>query len=259
MTILIAEDERHAATRLESMIREMMLDIESISIVSSVAGAVKWLQNHPCADLLFFDIHLGDGLSFEILEQIKVKSPIIFTTAYDQYAIEAFKHNSLDYLLKPIDQNDLKRAIDKYQNQQPLTASQTVIPNMHEWLKIMQQLQKPAYKDRFIVKIGSHIKIIQQSKVLYFFSFQKGTYLRTIDGRNHLIENTIEWIEQMVDPACFFRINRKYVIALTHIDDIITESSSRLKIKMPQQEEDDLIVARERVKEFREWIDGVNH
>ena len=123
----------------------------------------------------------------------------------------------------------------------------------------MQQLQKPAYKDRFIVKIGSHIKIIQQHNVLYFFSFQKGTYLRTIDGRNHLIENTIEWIEQVVDPASFFRINRKYVIALSHINDIITESSSRLKIKMPQQEEDDLIVARERVKEFREWIDGVNY
>jgi DNA-binding LytR/AlgR family response regulator len=256
MTILIVEDEQFAALRLEQLIKGILPDGIHLELVSSVAAAVSWLQNHPAPDLLFLDVHLGDGLSFEIMDRIKVTAPVIFTTAYDQYAIKAFKLNSIDYLLKPIDETELKNAIKKFQNLNKAQAPEISMPDYSQWMQVMQQLQKPAYKDRFTAKVGPRIKIVQQADILYFYSFQKGTFIRTTDGRNYLIENTLEWVEEVVDPSAFFRINRKYVIALAHIADIITESSSRLKLKMPHQEEDDLIVARERVKEFREWIEG---
>jgi DNA-binding LytR/AlgR family response regulator len=256
MTILIVEDEQFAALRLEQLIKGILPDGITLELVSSVAAAVNWLQNHAAPDLLFLDVHLGDGLSFEIMDQIKVTAPVIFTTAYDQYAIKAFKLNSIDYLLKPIDETELKNAIKKFQELSKAQAPEVSIPDYSQWMQVMQQLQKPTYKDRFTAKIGPRIKIVQQQEILYFYSFQKGTFIRTTDGRNYLIENTLEWVEQVVDPSAFFRINRKYVISMAHIAEIITESSSRLKLKMPHQEEDDLIVARERVKEFREWIEG---
>jgi DNA-binding LytR/AlgR family response regulator len=256
MNILIVEDEPFAAQRLEGLIRHIVNDIQTLQIASSVAGAVKWLQSNAAPDLLFCDIHLGDGLSFEIMEQVKVTSPIIFTTAYDQYAIQAFKHNSVDYLLKPIDETELKNAIDKFRHQKQSSSPVIPLPDYAQLVQMMQQMNKPSFKDRFTVKVGPRIKIIQQNEILYFFSFQKGTFIRTIDSRNHLIENTLEVIEQLIDPALYFRINRKYIVSLQNIAEIITESSSRLKLKMPHQEEDDLIVARERVKEFKDWIEG---
>lgn len=254
MTILIVEDEFYAAKRLEDLVTKTMKHPSTIHFTTSVASTVAWLKQNPQPDLIFLDIQLGDGLSFEIFAQVQVGSPIIFTTAFDQFAIKAFKLNSIDYLLKPIDEVELKNAIDKFLAQKP--SSTPPMPDLSIIQQMMDQLRKPTYKDRFTVRIGVKSRIINHPEILYFFSSQKATYLRTTEGRNYLLDYSLEWLEEVIDPQHFFRINRKYIVALPHIGEMIAESSSRIKLKMPQQEEDDLIVARERVKEFKDWVEG---
>ncbi|MBO3698828.1 LytTR family DNA-binding domain-containing protein [Roseivirga sp. E12] len=251
MKVLLVEDESMAAKRLTRLLHDLNPSIEILAQLDSVKRAVKWLNENE-ADLLFFDIQLADGLSFEILEQVQVSAPIIFTTAFDEYAIQAFKLNSIDYLLKPIDPEELGNALKKYED---LFAKREV-PSMNMALieQAMQMMTKK-YKERFVVKIGEHIHTIATNDTAYFFSQEKATYLQTIEKNRFIIDYTLEQVEQLVSPEQFFRINRKYLVSLDAVKDIVTYSNSRLRLILKHSDDMDAIVSRDKVQEFKKWLD----
>lgn len=250
MQVLIIEDEPLAATRLESMIKILRPDFNVVAKIDSVKQTVNWLKsNQP--NLIFMDIQLADGLSFEIFEQTKVNAPVIFTTAYDEYALKAFKVNSIDYILKPIDQAELNNALTKLETLVSPLASQAILNNISQ---AMMALTKK-YKERFVVKVGEHLKSVEVMDVLFFFSLEKTTFAQTRDGRKHILDFTLEELEDMIDPGRFFRINRKYLVAAQAIQDMISYTNSRLKLVLKTSDDNDVIVARERVQEFKEWLD----
>ncbi len=255
MKVLLIEDEKPAANRLTTLIQQYDPDIEIVARLDSVKKSVAWLRANPKPELTFMDIQLGDGLSFEILETIPFKAPIIFTTAYDEYAIKAFKANSVDYLLKPIDFDELSSAIDKYKElHMPGNEPVTTAESMENLQKAIGMLTRQ-YKSRFVVKVGEHLHAIPVEKIAYFFSMEKMTYLQTEKGKKFIIDYPLDRLEEMVDPRNFFRINRKYLVGMDAIQDIITYSSSRLKLNLKQTDEMDTIVSRDRVQAFKEWLD----
>lgn len=254
MRILIVEDEPLAAAQLAAQIAAIKPQAQILAVCDTVQSAVSWIKNNPSPDLSFFDIQLGDGLSFEIFEQVEFKQPVIFTTAFNQYAIQAFKVNSIDYLLKPIEKTDLKRALSKYDNLSQPTTSGISSQALEE---IIFSLKKKNYKERFLVKVGSHLRVAETEDILYFYSFQKGTYLKLNDGKDYLLDQTLEQVEQLINPADFFRINRKFLVSLKSINDVIAYSNSRLKLKVQHPIDDEFLVAREKVKLFKEWLEGV--
>ena len=251
MKVLIVEDESMAAKRLTNLLLKLEPDIEILDQLDSVKTAVKWLSNNQ-ADLLFFDIQLADGLSFEILNQVNIQTPIIFTTAFDEYAIKAFKVNSIDYLLKPIDPVELKHALEKFH--QNFKQPETQQPNMAMLEQAMKMLTKQ-YKERFVVKIGEHIHTIPVSDTAYFFSQDKATFLVTEEKKRYIIDYTLEEVEGLIDPQDFFRINRKYLVSMRAVKDIVSYTNSRLRIILHQSDEMDAIVSRERVQDFKKWLD----
>ena len=249
MKVVIIEDEKPAARRLSRMLNE--IGIEPVAMLHSVEEAVNWFYSNEHPDLLFLDIQLSDGLSFEIFEEVEIKSAIIFTTAYDEYALKAFKLNSVDYLLKPIDSDELKNAVNKYKNIHAKATNQNF--NFEE-LKDLISPSKTNYKKRFTVKIGQHLKMIFIESIECFYSENKATHIHTIDGRNYLIEDTLEQLEMKLQPETFFRVSRKYFVNINAIKDIISYSNSRLKIILQSYNESEIIVSRERVKYFKNWI-----
>jgi len=250
MKVLIIEDEKPAARRLNRMLEKQQVEVSTM--LHSVAEAKQWflINEHP--DLIFLDIQLSDGLSFEIFEEIEIKSAVIFTTAYDQYALEAFKLNSIDYLLKPIDEDDLIAAIEKYKLFKP--QQENAMISFADVKKLLVQETEKKYKTRFTIKIGQHIKMIAVEDIECFYSENKSTYLSKIDGRNYLLDMSLEQLEQELDPKHFFRISRKFFININAVKDIVSYTNSRLKIKLNKYNEQELIVSRERVKEFRIWL-----
>lgn len=256
MKIVVIEDEKAAAKRLISLIQQEIPTAAIVAQIDSVKKSATWFQENASPDLVFMDIQLADGLSFEIFEHTKVSAPIIFTTAYDQYAIQAFKVNSIDYLLKPIDAEELSAAVEKYQSyHQAHSTPKPEQPDLSQLQQALQMLQSPGYKTRFVVKVGEHIKAIPVEEVLYFFSQEKMTYLQTQAGKHFIIDYPLDQLEEMVNPAAFFRISRKYIVRLSAIDDIITYSSSRLKLKLKHSDDSDVLVSRDRVTDFKQWLD----
>ena len=250
MNCLIVEDEKVAADRLVGLIKKCDPSINISEIVQSVKNAVLWLNTHQAPGLIFMDIQLADGLSFEIYEQTIVKTPVIFTTAYDEYALKAFKVNSIDYLLKPVDLNELKNAIDKYkENNSPKEIPVQVFDS------IMHSLTKK-YKDKFVINVGEHIKVFTADDIQCFFSLEKYTFLQNNSGRDYAINYSLDQLEDLLDPAQFFRINRKFIVSFSAISDIISYSNSRLKVKLNSNESDDLIVSREKVQDFKKWLEN---
>jgi len=253
MKVLIVEDEPLAAAQLAAHISALRPEAKIVAVCDTIKSAVEWLKKNEEPELAFFDIQLGDGLSFEIFDQIEFNKPVIFTTAYDDYAIRAFKVNSIDYLLKPIEREELKKALAKFDSLvQPRTSK--VTPKVLD--EIVTSLKKKNYKERFLVKVGSHLRVVEIKDILYFYSFEKGTYAKIVDGKNYLLDQSLEQIEGTVDPEQFFRINRKYLVALKNITDVVTYSNSRLKLKINKDNEGDFLVAREKVKAFKEWLEG---
>lgn len=251
MTTIIIEDEKPAARLLQRKLEK--IDIEVQTMLHSVQESIDWFSqnNHP--DLIFLDIQLSDGLSFEIFEKVGIKSAIIFTTAFDAYALKAFKLNSVDYLLKPIDEDELQIAVSKFKSNLPKSPT-TLNLNFDDIKKMLQNPFDRTFKNRFTVKIGQSIKVITIEEVECFFSENKGTYIHTIDNRNYLIDGAMELLEQELDPKKFFRISRKFIIPLVSIKEIQVYSNSRLKIILPTFKPDEVIVAREKVQEFKTWI-----
>lgn len=253
MKVLIVEDEGMAARRLTSLLEKLEPGIEILAKLDSVKRVVKWLGENDSPELIFLDIQLADGISFEIFEQTEVKAPVIFTTAFDEYAIQAFKVNSIDYLLKPIDPQELESALDKYkQRAKPSTPQPAFDMSMIQ--KAMEMMTKN-HKERFVVKIGEHIHTIATADTAYFFSQEKATYLQTLEKNRFIIDYTLEQLEQLVDPDRFFRINRKYLVSLEAVKDIVTYSNSRLRLILKHTDDMDAIVSRDKVQDFKRWLD----
>lgn len=254
MKFLVIEDEKLAADRLISLVKELVKNSELVGTADSVKSAVRWLQNNPAPELIFMDIQLADGLSFKIFDMIKVEVPVIFTTAYNEYAIRAFKVNSIDYLLKPIDKAELEQSLMKYSSlvrqQQEKVVYDTVAMQ-----KILQIFSNP-YKARFVVRVGEHLRYIGVEEIAFFHSMEKETFLNTFTGKCYGLEYSLDQLEEITDPKIFFRINRKYIINLRAINDIISYSGSRLKVKVSEKCEDEMIVSREKVSEFKNWLEG---
>ena len=251
MNIIIIEDEKPSARRLQRMLQN--IDLETQVMLHSVEESINWFQNNEHPDLIFLDIQLSDGLSFEIFEVIEIKSAIIFTTAYDEYALQAFKLNSIDYLLKPIDDEELAAAVKKYQNR--TSEQQTVSLDFNDIKKLLVNPIDREYKKRFSVKVGQHLKLVNVDDIECVYSENKGTYVHTTEGRNYLLDTTLEHLENELEPQTFFRINRKFFVNINAIKDMVSYTNSRLQIKLKSYDEQDVIVARERVKDFKNWLE----
>ncbi|MGO4911895.1 LytR/AlgR family response regulator transcription factor [Leeuwenhoekiella sp. W20_SRS_FM14] len=251
MNVLVIEDEKPAARRLTRMLEALALNVQAQ--LNSVEEAVNWFSSNKHPDLIFLDIQLSDGLSFEIFDAVDVTSAIIFTTAYDEYALQAFKLNSIDYLLKPIDDEELEAAVTKFRKQN--TTTQDVKLNFDDIRKLLGvNPVEREYKKRFTVKIGQHLKMITIEDVVCFYSENKGTYARTLDKRDYLLDTTLELLENELAPDVFFRVSRKYFVNVQAIQDIISYTNSRLQIKLKSADDLEIIVSRERVKDFKLWI-----
>ena len=250
MNIIIIEDEKPAARLLQRKVEKLGLQVNTM--LHSVEEAINWFNSNQHPDLIFLDIQLSDGLSFEIFEQIEIKSAVIFTTAYDEYALRAFKLNSIDYLLKPIDEDDLEIAVNKFK------ARNVAAPSLSlDFEMIKKMLVNPIdreYKKRFTIKMGQQLKMIAIEEVECFYSENKGTYLHTLDNRDYLLDNTLEQLETELDPKDFYRVSRKFIIPMKAIKEIQLHSNSRLKVILPTYKDDEVIVARERVNDFKEWL-----
>lgn len=256
MNILLLEDEEPAARRLEKMLKEILPDATMPENIVSVSSAIKWLQQNPLPDLIISDIQLADGLSFEIFKTVKTLCPVIFTTAYDQYAIEAFKVNSIDYLLKPVKREELVSAIEKYRT---LSKAHTQpIPDISKLIEAMASGHQTKFKKRFAVKYGEHLKTISIDEVAYFYTEDKINFLTTKEGRRYTIDFNLDALEDMLDPQVFFRINRQYVIGIHAIAEMFAYSKSRVLIKLSPPAKHETIVSTERSADFKLWL-GDSH
>lgn len=250
MRILIIEDETPAFERLKAQLKKTLPEAEIVAHHRSVKSTVDFLDSNPRIDLAFFDIQLEDGSSFSILENANVSFPIIFTTAYDEYAIQAFDHHSIGYLLKPISLDALKKSIEKFRQQ----SSETV--QTETLLNALKNMQSKHYKERFTVKIGDRIRIFETQDISVFYSRLKGSYLFSNQGKHHLLDQSLDTIESLIDPEKFFRVNRKHIIHIDAIEEMIQYTNSRLKIKTTRTFDEDIIVAREKVKSFKLWVEN---
>ncbi len=254
MKIVIVEDEKPAVERLELLLKKAHPDAEILQVLDSVESSVRWFRDNPGqADLIFMDIRLPDGLSFEIFRQVKINRPLIFTTAYNEYALEAFRVNSIDYLLKPVSEEELRRSLNKLS-----TLRENLMEGHHrleleELGKVLEQLQKN-YKTRFMVKVGDHIRSVPSESILLFFADGKLAFLLTDQGREYIVDFKMEELEEILDPEVFFRINRSFILNISAIRDVIIHSNSRLKIELQRPFERELIVSREKVNPFKFWF-----
>ena len=252
MKVIIIEDEKPAARRLSRMLNE--LSIEPLTMLHSVEEAVNWFLSNEHPDLIFLDIQLSDGLSFEIFDEVEIESAIIFTTAYDEYALKAFKLNSVDYLLKPIDSDELENAVQKFKSLYNTKENVTFDLNQLKNIISNNLGNTNNYKKRFTIKIGQHIKMISTASIECFYSENKATNIHTIDNRSYLIDDTLDNLEEKLKPETFFRVSRKYVVNINAIKDIISYTNSRLKLILQSYSESEIIVSRERVRDFKNWI-----
>lgn len=250
MKYIIIEDEQLASKRLRELMARIRPDYTHVAKFDSVESATISLPVLTY-DLILMDIQLADGNSFDIFDQIKVDAPIIFTTAYDEFAIRAFKTNSVDYLLKPIDEGELKGAIEKYESNSQMSQTQE---NPVEITDLIKSLQ-PKGKERFVVKIGEHLKTVETAAVQLIYSQDKATYLFTNEGKRFLVDYSVEKVEELLNDGQFFKISRKFIINIAFIKDIISFSNSRLEIVVNHFDEEQIIVARERVGDFKAWLD----
>ena len=252
MKIVLIEDEPQAASRLNRLVTSLRPGTHVVAQFDTVKQAVGWLRSNPMPDLLLLDIQLADGLSFEIFDQVKITAPVIFTTAYNEYALKAFKVNSIDYLLKPIDEAELKAAFEKLE----LLRGQTPdSQKMMESISYAMQMLTRRYKERFVVKVGEHLRSIEVGDILFFFSQDKATFAQTRDNRKHLLDFTLDQLEGLLNPDQFFRINRKYIVSAEALHDMVSHVNSRLRLVLKGSDDNEIIVARERVQEFKNWLD----
>ncbi|HCE58288.1 MAG TPA: DNA-binding response regulator [Prolixibacteraceae bacterium] len=251
MNVLIIEDESIAADKLEHMIIEIDPSVCILAKIGSVKEAAKWLSQNN-SDLIFLDIQLSDGISFSIFDQVIVNTPVIFTTAFDQYAIKAFKLNSIAYLLKPVRKIDLAESLQKYRN---LKSAFNI-----DFDALLAELQgkKPEYKKRFLIQIADKIRKVEVSEVACFYAMEKGCYISTFQGNNYPVDYSLDKLETMLEPDLFFRINRKFIVNMNAITNMVAYSRSRIKLELKPKPgtSDETIVSIERTAEFKKWLNG---
>jgi len=247
--VIIIEDEPPAAKRLVKMIKASPVDIEVVEILDSVEDSTAFFKNFNNYDLIFMDVQLGDGLSFEIFKNVNIDKPIIFTTAYDDYALQAFKVNSVDYLLKPIDQNDMNRALEQFENW-----SLNHEPKSHDMSYLLKVLEKPSYKHRFLVKKGKQLIVVPVQEISYFFSEDGYSFLVHKNGSKHIVDSTIDQLCDSLNPEIFHRTNRKMLVSVESLNGIHDYFNSRLKLELLPKPTFEVIVSRDRVKAFKNWL-----
>lgn len=255
LRVLIIEDEIPAAEKLERYLKKYSAGISVIARIDSVGDSVAWLQSRQEEiDLIFMDIQLLDGQSFAIFQQVEIRKPVIFITAYNEFALDAFKVKGIDYLLKPVSFNDLSASLQKLEQlRAQLAWSDEKFQQVRE---TVIALPSKAYKERFMVKLGDHIRSIITSQIGLLFADGRDVYLITNENRKFIIDYTLENLEELIDPKLFFRANRSYILSIHFIQDVIVYSNSRLKIIPTVKWEQEIIVSREKVGEFKQWFDG---
>jgi DNA-binding LytR/AlgR family response regulator len=255
MNVLIIEDESLSASRLESLVNKYDPKIKVMAKLSSVRESIQWLRdgsNTP-PDLIFMDLHLEDDLAFKIIEELKLTIPIIFTTAYSEYTLKAFKVNSIDYLLKPIDKAELTAAIDKFATLHAKAAA-APLPDFAALMAMYQSGSDEGYKERFLASAGPKLFSIRTVDIAYFTIEQKATFLRTYDGQHLAMDYSLDKLIQMLDPKEFFRINRSLIIALNSIRSMYTVSAGRLKLELMPPTSQDVFVSGDRMADFKQWL-----
>lgn len=259
MKVLIIEDETFAQLELKRLLAKCRPDVEVIDCIDSIEEAIERIpQELP--DLIFMDIQLSDGLSFEIFGKINLSVPVIFTTAYDEYAIRAFKVNSIDYLLKPVEEDLLSNALQKYDNlRQQFGNEDTFVEAPKIQLQAHQieqllNLHRNQYKTRFMVTLGDKIRHVATDQIAYFFADDDAVFLLTCDKKKYIINYTLDQLETMLDPQHFFRINRTYIVAIKSIGDVHKHFNSRLKLTLIPPVEQETLVSRARVQQFMQWL-----
>jgi DNA-binding LytR/AlgR family response regulator len=255
MKALLIEDEYPAAERLVKLIQKADPDIEIVGVLESISAAKAWFETHPDPDLIFSDIQLSDGLSFVIFDEIPIRSPIIFTTSYDEYAIKAFKVKSIDYLLKPIKPQELSIAIEKFKQMRGAFSGQDYALRIQSLLDTLPSTGRK-YKTRFLVQQNDQLLPIAQSEIAYFFTANEMVCLVRDDGRQFLIDYTLEELSNLLDPAHFFRLNRQYIAALPAVQKIHTYFNGKLKIELAPSAKEEILVSREKAAIFKEWLEN---
>jgi two-component system, LytTR family, response regulator LytT len=247
---LIVEDEPLAAKRLQKMLVEIEPQIEVVDIIDTVEEAIVWFKNNPSPQLVMLDIQLADGISFDIFKQVTIDSFVVFTTAFDQYAIRAFELNSIDYLLKPIEKEKLANALQKFQRLRQ--SNQTI--DLSGLMNSITSLQ-PSYKKRFVVNVGEKLKSVDAANIAYFYSMDKNTFLVTQTGEQYAIDFSLDKLESLLDPEVFFRVNRQYIVRFQAIAKMSVLSASRIKLELIPKTEETVMVSSARTHAFRGWLD----
>ena len=251
MSVLIIEDETPAAEKLARYLKKYDANINVVGQLQSIAESVSWLQaNQEPLNLILSDIQLTDGLSFEIFQQVSVNTPVIFTTAYDEYAVDAFRVNSVGYLLKPVTFLDLSTALKKIDKLRTVLNTQEIAP------KIAKDLSEKKYKNRFLVKVGEHIQSIKTEDSLLFYAEGRTAYLVTAENKKFIVDFKLEELESLLNPKEFFRVNRTFIININTINEVLVYSNSRLKVNLKITFDKEIVVSREKVTPFKEWFDG---
>ena len=252
MKVLIIEDEAPAAKQLTKLLAKLDPSVSVIETLDSVESSTAWLRVFPMPDAIFMDIQIADGLSFDIFNQVEITCPVVFTTAFDQYAIKAFRVNALDYLLKPMDEDELATVLTKLKQKQAPQYSIDFLQNL------VPQFTKPIaeFKSRFMIKQGTALSFVAIQDIAFFFSEDGLTHFYSIHNKKHLIEQTLDELENQLNPSDYFRINRKIIVSIKSIKKISPHFNSRLKLELTPQYLDEIFVARERVADFKTWLGG---
>lgn len=250
MKIIIVEDETPALNRIKKMVLELQPNAEIVATADSIESAVQVITNHKNIDLLLMDIELADGQSFEIFNRIEINTPVVFTTAYDEFALKAFKVNSIDYLLKPIEKNDLKIALDKFNN---IHNNANDFENLKQLLSQVS-IPKSAIKERFLVKLGERLISVNVNEIAYFQAKDKLTFLVTKNGNKYVVDYTLDELELLIDHKIFYHINRQFITSISSITNIHTYFNGKLKIQLNPIIEEDVLVSREKASELKAWL-----
>lgn len=249
MKTIIIEDESLTASRLESLLHKYDAAVSVLAVLPSVEDAVQWLEANPEPDLVFMDIHLEDDLAFRIFDRVRLQAPVIFTTAYDEYMIQAFKVNSIDYLLKPINFEELVQALEKFQN----LKKQFAQPNLDTLLQYIGQ-KEPEYKSRFMIAVGTKIRSIETREIAYFYSEDKITFMVTREGQHLPIDFSLDKLTTLLNPKDFFRISRQFLVSFPAIQTVHTHYKGKLKLDLQPRSKLDVFVSGDRITDFKAWL-----
>jgi DNA-binding LytR/AlgR family response regulator len=254
LKLLIVEDETPALNRITKLVNELQMDIDIVGTADSIESAVNYIESNKKIDLALLDIELADGQSFEIFKHTKVDFPVIFTTAYDEFAMKAFKVNSIDYLLKPVDQNELKSAFEKYELL--FAKKESGNQKIEELLAALKLDTKNEFKERFLIKSGSRLISVNTSEIAWFQASDKLVYLQMNSGNKYVIDYSLDELNTLLNPKEFFQLNRQFLASIKSIKDIHTYFNGKLKLSLNPSVEEEVIVSRERASEFKNWLDS---